>query len=564
MARLFLSLLFFILFYSGSPVSAEEQETAVSQDGRFKEIKPGDLVLNIYKNFPGTPSVINLDDSSGSVTKNCGNGRVGPGENYFNCPQDCGVHIGESGSFVLPSDLVLKYPTGIGQRNVFPRKDSRDGEREFAVNKEEMLALVVSPLKTKDCNCPDPRIEIWGCVGEGQYFLGQKFTVAQRIRKVILAGYTPRTEKIKIVKHGCFDLDVYSMAKIGVSPEPDKLTAYENDKYGFEISLVAGWRVKENIHNPDFLYHNPALVWQGLFYHDSYGAGIKGTTAVPAVEMSVEEFQDKKELSDAIYLSRTPCGVQLGGMCDKFSPCEFGYSQPFFIYQGGLGSFLSVVCNKGMDGMALVRGNRLYKFMFLTNSPEQRGFRFKQIEAMLNTLKFNDAGQSAIDREQISMNPSVERKNYHQPSEFESRMKRMGRITARTGREMTFYHPSANPEVYLALQTAIHRFRKNMENGVFGNVKYEYKSAGSCAENGASYFLEEFSLPSERNILLSVAVKDIDEEHKSVRFRVYNDKNLDALSDRFFAYVKDSLDHPGNNTDFTNNDDETQTLSTTP
>lgn len=325
---------------------------------KYKNLK--ELVLDPPRSVGVLPA-IRIQDCFQEVRENCGNGRVDVDETFFNCPQDCGIRL-------EPSAGIEQY---------------------YSVKPEEMLVIVFSRGSNEECVNTNPSLEIWEQTGNSSS-LNQEYLLLDYVSRNFITGYTPLVKNIKVKVKGCFKSEIFAMTSLESPPVEAKYTAYHNSKYGFSLDAISGCRIEEHDWELNRLSSNPELVWQASFFHDSYGKTVLGDDVQPVIELSIEEFSEK-EIFEAVKNSKVPCGMPLGGICKKFSPCDFSFSFLRYESQGVLGGLLNIgYSGKRMRGMVFVKGNRLYKILFLYSLPQHRVFNTKQIESMLRSISFEE------------------------------------------------------------------------------------------------------------------------------------------------------------------------------
>lgn len=171
--------------------------------------------------------------------------------------------------------------------------------------------------------------------------------------------------------------------------------AYKDEKYGFEIKvltdrlpLINEWESKRH---PDM----PRRLWDAAFFDKVIGVLNlpKQTIEIPAIKITVNECLPEQNIDSCLQMTASDCGtVPYGELIVTYNNESLRVSPAAFL--GLPARKLRISCIKDIvcEGVAILRENRLYTFMFLTAFESAMVFSTDLVDSMLSTLTFSDNG----------------------------------------------------------------------------------------------------------------------------------------------------------------------------
>jgi hypothetical protein len=170
-----------------------------------------------------------------------------------------------------------------------------------------------------------------------------------------------------------------------------ELKQYTNKKYGFEIEYftdkvpyIHDWGIKRN---PNM----PRRLLDVIFFDSKYGETFDHRSGIPAIEISVNECLPGENIDNCLPVVTSPCGTVPYGEIKKVYKEEGKFeTSSIFNFNGHSAKRLKVAClsNEGKEGIAVLRGNRLYTVLFLSSSKRYTTVPKELSELMLSTFRF--------------------------------------------------------------------------------------------------------------------------------------------------------------------------------
>lgn len=172
--------------------------------------------------------------------------------------------------------------------------------------------------------------------------------------------------------------------------------AYKNEKYGFEIKVLTDSLPRVNEWESKRHLDMPRRLWDAAFYDKVIGVLNlpKETIEIPAIKITVNECLPEQDIDSCLQMTASDCQtVPYGELIVTYNSESLRVSPA--VFPGLPARKLRVSCVKDIvsEGMAILRENRLYTFMFLTTFESAMVFSADLLESMLSTLTFTDNGR---------------------------------------------------------------------------------------------------------------------------------------------------------------------------
>lgn len=199
-----------------------------------------------------------------------------------------------------------------------------------------------------------------------------------------------------------------------------KSSVYRNEKYGFEIRHMAerdplthDWEEKRH---PNM----PRRLWDATFFDRDFGVPIKHATGMPVIDITVNECLVGEDLDSCLINVTSCCGTVPFGKLEKIygkGTLETGPTS-FLNLPAKKLRISSCVGDRTDEGIAFLRGTRLYTILFLTAPELNRPFSWDVADWMLSTFAFSDEKKAEEKEVDQSLLPDLVIKNlyYRGPS----------------------------------------------------------------------------------------------------------------------------------------------------
>jgi|GEM_PF-4012759 len=175
-----------------------------------------------------------------------------------------------------------------------------------------------------------------------------------------------------------------------------QMQLYRNEKYEFEFKALTDRQpfIKEweGSRNPDM----PRRLWEADFF-DTWTGVVNlndQTSEIPAVNVSVNECLPRQNIESCLQMTASDCmTVPYSDLIVTYNNDSLRVSSTELLGLPARKLRVSCVKNIVYEGVAVLRENRLYTFMFLTAFESAMAFSPDLVDLMISTITFNsDAG----------------------------------------------------------------------------------------------------------------------------------------------------------------------------
>ncbi len=176
-----------------------------------------------------------------------------------------------------------------------------------------------------------------------------------------------------------------------------QMQLYRNEKYEFEIKalvdrqpFIKEWEGRRNL-------DMPRRVWDAAFFDTWIGVlNLNNqTTDLPAINVSVNECLPQQNIDSCLQMTASDCGtVPYGELIVTYNNESLRVSPTTLLGLPARKLRVSCIKNIVYEGVAVLRENRLYTFMFLTAFESAMIFSEGLVDLMISTITFNSDGKN--------------------------------------------------------------------------------------------------------------------------------------------------------------------------
>lgn len=176
-----------------------------------------------------------------------------------------------------------------------------------------------------------------------------------------------------------------------------QMQLYRNEKYAFEIKALTdrppSTREWLRARNPDM----PRRLWEADFFDTWIGVSNSNnqTTEIPAIKATVNECLPQQNIDSCLQMTASDCGtVPYGELIVTYNNESLRVSQTSLLGLPARKLRVSCIKNAVYEGVAILRENRLYTFMFLTAFESAMIFSTDLVDLMISTIIFDSDGKN--------------------------------------------------------------------------------------------------------------------------------------------------------------------------